>query len=426
MKRILELFSMTVIVLFFLSIYGWAVNQVANNNKKFGILNKPIEFLYTFPDLFKKSVKEVRALPRTFIKTYEHFQPINSLEKDLLVFTSYSDSSNGRIMALINLRNDSIHRMWSVENPFDEVARIVHPLYLSDGSGVYNYYYKATPGLTRLDPSGAIVWQNDSMVVHHGMNLNADGDLWACTKSRAKASGRFSIDDKEIYFNDYRITKYDIGSGEIMFDKSITEILVENGLANYLFKTSNVKDPVHLNDVQPALTGSKYFEEEDLFISMRGNSMILQYRPSTNELIHYWEGPFISQHDVDVVNDSTLVLFNNNTFENIRRQGIEPIMPSDMKTAVDAGDHFSCLVAYHFDTDEWSFVGDTTFRANKIFTKNEGLFEYLDEETYFVEEQNSGLLWVIRNDSVIYKNVLKSQNEGYHHLPNWTRIVSYE
>ena len=62
----------------------------------------------------------------------------------------------------------------------------------------------------------------------------------------------------------------------------------------------------------------------------------------------------------------------------------------------------------------------------EIFTKTEGLQEFINPNTYFVEEQNSGLLWIIRNDEVIYKNVFKSQHEGYHHLPNWTRIINYD
>jgi hypothetical protein len=61
--------------------------------------------------------------------------------------------------------------------------------------------------------------------------------------------------------------------------------------------------------------------------------------------------------------------------------------------------------------------------ANKIYTFTEGLSEKIYNETYFVEEQNSGLLWILDNDNVLYKNVLSSQHKGYHHLLNWTRII---
>ncbi|MGC9344076.1 MAG: arylsulfotransferase family protein, partial [Bacteroidales bacterium] len=233
----------------------------------------------------------------------------------------------------------------------------------------------------------------------------------------------YTLGGTKVFYNDYRITKFDNETGEILFDKSITEILKENNLVNYLFKSATTKEPIHLNDVQPALKTTEFYQEDDVFISLRNFSAILHYRPSTNELIDLLEGPFANQHDVDFLNDSTLVIFNNNTYVDISRRGLEPHGRTDR--IVNAGDFYSNIVSYNFKTDSFSFIGDSIFRANKIFTVNEGLMEFIDPETYFVEEQNSGLLWVIRDDEVIYKNVLKSQHEGHHHLPNWTRIVKY-
>ncbi len=42
---------------------------------------------------------------------------------------------------------------------------------------------------------------------------------------------------------------------------------------------------------------------------------------------------------------------------------------------------------------------------------------------YFVEEQNSSVLWVIQDGLVRYKNVLSSHHPGYHHLANWARVM---
>lgn len=424
MNKVIEVFAKVVIALFLLAIFGWMVSQRVTKKKSFGFLDGAIEFMYSFPDLFEQSVEEVKTLPRTFIKTYNQFSSVNKLKKDLIVLTTYTSAKNFREIALINLRNDSILRTWAVDSPYDETTRIINPIYLEDGSLIYNFYYRADPGLIKLNPEGEMVWSNDSLVVHHGMNLNADGDIWACTKAKSRASGLYSIGGKDIFYNDYRITKYDGDSGNILFDKSVTQILEENDLSNYLLKTSNVKDPIHLNDVQPALKTTTYFNEDDVFISLRSMSIVLHYRPATNELIELIEGPFINQHDVDIINDSTLTIFNNNTFVDINRKGVDP--KSDTASFVYAGDFYSNIIQYDLATKNISFVADSTFRANQIFTKNEGLSEFLGDNTFFVEEQNPGLLWVIRNDSVIYKNVLKSQHEGHHHLPNWTRVVRYK
>jgi hypothetical protein len=97
--------------------------------------------------------------------------------------------------------------------------------------------------------------------------------------------------------------------------------------------------------------------------------------------------------------------------------------PKDSSRLQVAGDFYSNIIRYDFATGNISFIGDSVFRANKIFTNTEGLVDFIDPSTYFVEEQNTGLIWVIKDDEVIYKNVLASQHDGYHHLPNWIRII---
>ena len=41
--------------------------------------------------------------------------------------------------------------------------------------------------------------------------------------------------------------------------------------------------------------------------------MVLLYRPLTNKIIWKGTGPFFYQHDVDILNDHTISVFNNNS-----------------------------------------------------------------------------------------------------------------
>lgn len=152
--------------------------------------------------------------------------------------------------------------------------------------------------------------------------------------------------------------------------------------------------------------------------------MILHFRPSTNELVEVIEGPFSAQHDVDILNDSTIAIFNNNYYEKWSNASMPKHSDNDIMTYM--GDFYSNVVRYDLSRDTFSFVDNSLFIENHIFSGTEGLFEYVDDSTYFVEEQNSGLLWVINDGEVIYKNVLESQHKGHHHLPNWTRIIEYK
>ena len=80
-------------------------------------------------------------------------------------------------------------------------------------------------------------------------------------------------------------------------------------------------------------------------------------------------------------------------------------------------------MSYSLSSNTFNVIEEDIFITNKIFTNTEGMVQQLNDSTYFVEEQNSGVLWVINNEKVVYKNVLPSQHEGYHHLPNWIKVI---
>lgn len=420
MKRILKTFALIVIVLFILSIFGWMASHITAGDKKFGFLTAPVKFMYSFPDLFTQSIEEVKSLPKTFVPTPEDFTSVNKLDSDFIVLSVYSDTSDSRSIVLRNLKNDSLLYKWTVNNPFKEYDRIMNPLMFQDKSLVY--FFEGASGITRIDSLSNRIWIQDSIIANHSMNLDHNGDIWICSFAPGyQATGAYQLDGRSVFFKDNYVTKLDAETGRILFHKSVVAILTENKLSQYLLKSLKVLDPLHINDVEPALRTTAYYMEGDLFISARNPSIILHYRPSTNKVLQVIEGPFVSQHDVDFMNDNSLVIFNNSSYSVWSSES--KAWPNDSSRLEIAGDFYSNIVHYSFENGHVSYIGDSIFRANKIYTFTEGLMEFTDSATYFVEEQNSGLIWIIKDDQVIYKNVYGSQHEGYHHLPNWTRIV---
>ncbi|MDX8338264.1 arylsulfotransferase family protein [Draconibacterium sp. IB214405] len=419
MKKALTTFSFTVIFLFLLAVFGWMVSHIKDGDKNFGFLTGPVKFMYTFPDMFSKSVEEVKTLPKTFVPTPDDFKSINHLEEDVLALYAYSDTGRTRSIVLQNLKNDSIYYKWNVKNPHQEHDRINNPLLFPNKELVYNFEGK---GMQRIDSLGNVLWKQNKIHANHSLNLDSNGDIWVCTFEPVYyATGLYYLRGQSVFFKDNFITKIESDTGEILFHKSVAEILKENDLAAYLLKSEVVKDPLHINDIEPAFKTTPYYNEGDLFISLRSPSIIFHYRPSTNEVLNVIEGPFVSQHDVDFIGDDKLVFFNNNYYA-VGSTGGKAV-PADSSKLVIAGDFYSNLVEYDFKGDKLSFVGDSIFRANKIFTYTEGLVDFLDSSTYFVEEQNTGVVWIIKEDEVLYKNVFQSQHKGYHHLTNWTRII---
>lgn len=418
MKSVLQGFSILVISLFFLATFGWMSVEISKNSRSFGIIDEPIKWMTSFPNLFKQSVKEVQTLPGTFIETAKAFNKINKLDTSILVLTTFSDKNNTRTIALVNLKTDETLQSWNIENPYTITDRIFNPYLLPNKDLLYSFEGK---GLLRIDSTGNEIWKQDEIGAHHSLNVDADTNIWVCSFDKSNLNiGGYTVDGHERTFKDNFISKIDIHSGKLLFHKSMGELLFENNLSNYIMKSMNMDDPLHMNDVQPALETTEFYQKGDIFISLKNPSIILHYRPMTNELINLLEGPFISQHDVDFYGDHSIVIFNNNVYEGLSFDRLES---PEVAPGKEYGDFTSNIVVYNFETKSYSVIGDSIFKANQIFTYSEGLVEFIRPDMYFVEEQNSGKLWVIKDDEVVYKNVLKSQHPGYHHLPNWTRII---
>lgn len=428
MKRALSIFSTTVIALTILSVFGWMVKHRTLKDKDFGFLNKPVEEVSSFFDLFKKTVKEVQTLPGTFVRTQSDYKEINQLENDVYALVTYTNDKNNRSIEVLNLKTEESWHSWEIV-PAENIQahdRIVEPLLFSDKSLAYSF--TGATGLIKVDSTGNRLWSQDSIIHHHSLNFDHENNIWACAHLREPQryipyKGSYWNDGHEVQFIDDAMALIDGETGEVLFTKSILELLIENGLEHFLLRAGNSEDPIHINDVQPVLYDSDYFKKGDVFLSFRNLYCLIHYRPQTNELVDIIEGPFTCQHDVDIYSDSLISIFNNNTHfqkgshKRKVRQALEPI---------EMGNFWSEIIFYNLKTGEFQIFGDSVFASNGIFTFTEGLHEFIDPTTVFIEEQNSGELWILNEEGVIYKNVLNSHHENHHHLSNWTRIVKID
>ncbi len=425
MKKLLTYFSIVVILLFTFSVFGWVIKEVTLGRSPFGDrVNYYLDTYVSFLDLFEESVEEVKTLPRTFVPTPQDFERVNKLEEPLYALISYTSKKKERTVEIRDLASDSVFHQWKIANPFEAHDRIMDPLLLPNKSLCFSYNGKT--GLTKLDSAGNVLWKQDQIAHHHSLNVDSAGHIWACSYTREKDSsfiifkGRYELDSREIFFIDNTISRLHAETGEVLFHKSITEILKENGLSNLLLKSDKGDDPIHLNDVQPALKTTPYYQEGDLFLSFRNLSAILHYRPETNKVLQVLEGMFYSQHDVDFLNDSVIYFFNNNAHTLWVDRSFSYLVSPER---LEAGNFHSNVITYDLKNQRYSYLYKEAFGENQIYTYTEGMSEMLNDSLLFVEEQNSGILWVLKNQEVVYKNALPSQHAGHHHLPNWTRIL---
>ena len=122
-------------------------------------------------------------------------------------------------------------------------------------------------------------------VVHHSIEKDVDGNFWVpvqLSPSTGNAKCLARLPD----FTEDAVRQIST-TGETIFTKSLLEIFQENDLDLMLTGRGHFnKDPFHLNDIQPALETTENWYQGDLFLSIRDQSMIMHYRPSTNEVIN--------------------------------------------------------------------------------------------------------------------------------------------
>lgn len=416
--------SIVIVSIAGLSFFGWSVKEVVLGQSTWPeSIQNAIRYFVGFTDLIEEAKKEITGTPETFVETPANFQPINTLEEDVKILTSYHNANDTRTVALINLRTGEELYTWTISKLAVPQDRIVHSIMLPDSSLVYGLDWYS--GLIRIDKFGNRLWHQDKIIHHHGKNLAADNTIWACTYEKEEGKSLyyrpiFKTGMGSYPYLDNHITQIDAFSGEILFHKSMTEILMENELTYILVKSESPGDPIHINDVQPVLKDGPYFNQGDLFISARNGSWIMQYRPTTGKVVRMIEGPFYSQHDVDIESDSTLTIFNNNSLQ-YKREKPNKWPMSDQAYEVDK---FSSQgVRIYLNRPGFEILDQSIWEENNIYTFTEGIVDHIPSGGYFVEEQNSSILWVIKDGEVRYKGVLPSHREGYHHLANWARVM---
>ena len=298
------------------------------------------------------------------------------------------------------VRGSFVSRFADPTNWTNKRSRIVHPLLLNNGDLIVKDFY--TP-LFRVNSCGKVVWKIDDAVFHHSTEVDADGNMWIPSIIEESAIPGLSSD-----FLDDAITQID-QSGKVLFRKSVAEILIRHGLANWLFSNAMYNsDSVHLNDIQPVLNDGNFWKRGDLFVSMRNVSAIMLYRPRTDEVLWIRRGPWVSQHDVDVLDDHRIGIYDNG----VEDRGSEPFFPANSE-----------IMVYDFATNRVTLPAHEAMRKQGIRTWMEGSFTQLPEGSIMVGDTMAGRLFVFGSDQTVKAEYINRGMDGWLYHLGWSRYI---
>lgn len=410
--------------------FGILVRQELVGEQKFGLVSKTALFLAEIP----MTIQRMRQLSTAsdHMATENRFPEITGFvgeplqEEAYLLFSRFDGNLHEGLVELVDLRTFEILHTWNpdfdeindaidVPNPeFENIHRdkhdgrtmITHPLLTHDGSLIFQDY---TP-LRKINKCSQLIWQNQEERFHHSNEQDHEGNLWIPTHMYPYAISAEKVgDDVENYLDD-AITKVS-PDGKILFQKSVSELFIENDMEYLLFAVGDRVfdfDPIHLNDIEPVLSDGKYWEQGDVFISLRHQSMIILYRPKTNKILWVGTGHFNHQHDVNIVDDHRISIFENNSKIFFGGQSV---------------DGYNKVVIYDFETNEYSNYLNDSLIANEVRTKTGGRALIMNNGDLLIEEHNFGRTIYFNSDgSIKWQNVNRAEN-GYIYILDSSRML---
>ena len=354
-------------------------------------------------------------------KRFKQF--IQNKRLGLLVLPRYDHNLSRSVVDIVDLNNFEVIHTYQhdiaemnkqVQNT-EEFPRInidfsprrflyYHPLILDDGSLISESFHSP---LFKIDFCSNLKWINDEEKFAHSKMLDHEGNIWV--------GGQFNPHSK--YVKDFQINNLNDDSiikvnsdGKILYKKSVIEILIENEILPNNYALSSMLlgqyDPIHLNDIEPAFSDTQYWKKGDVFISIRHQSAIIHYRPSTNKVINYITGPFAQQHDVDIISDNEISIFNNNNF------------------IVD--NKYSQVVIYNFETNQFRKLFNDQLQNENFKTLSNGLSHILDDGALMVDEHNHGRIILFNNKGQKEWEFVNKDINGDIADVSWSRIIEDE
>jgi hypothetical protein len=406
-----------------LAVFGWLVLTAERGEPKLGPVGPVALAMAEVPDTLKTILNGDQRmktfLPRRFKDLPAGWTFTPGADLPGYVLLSRYDGARGRqSVDLVSLKDGTVMHEWlpDADTLLADVPRTsriasydawnvkhwraIHPALTADGGIVVKDHQGP---LMKLDACGSRVWTVPGRLFHHSTEPDGAGGFWVPSYIDPPAIAKVPADFVE---DDIAHIGAD---GSVLWHRSLAQILLDHGMEYALFTAGDYNsDPTHLNDIQPVLEDGPYWKKGDLFLSLRHLSMVMLYRPSTDEIVWMKQGPWLAQHDVDIDGATTISVFDNNAYN--RGQG----------DRVDGNNH---IMRYDFATGEVTEPFDKAMAQEDVVTLFEGLHTVLPGGGMMIEEENAGRLLFFGPDGALAARFVNTGPDGEAFRMGWSRWV---
>ena len=357
-------------------------------------------------------------------KDKKRFVQFIAKERDaLLVIPRYDPSLNYSVTDIIDLKNfelihtyrhdiSAMNKKVTRKDLFPRINidsssnrfRYFSPLILENGSLIAD---STLSPLFKIDFCSNLEWLNEEEPFHHSKMLDHEGNMWVTGGGDLYQTSDYVKKYNIRGFWDNLIMKVNPETGKIIYTKSIIEILIENKIfpENYPITTAKwgQLNPIHVNDVEPALSDSQHWKKGDIFISIRNQNAIIHYRPTNDRVINYIVGPFYEQHDVNIISEKEISIFNNNN------------------NYID--NKFSEIIVYNFETKQFKKLFNDQLKKENFKTVTSGKSHLFEDGSLLVEEMMYGRIILLNSNGEKEWEYINKDKNGNIGLLYWSRVI---
>lgn len=390
------------------------------NDSRFGVVSSVTTAIGNLP----ATAKMLLAPHPDYVFPADEISPLNELTQDVFALHTFGPENRA---VLVNLRNDAVVKTWDLgeHKPYPNARYFAQML---PDSSLFAYVHEGD-WMGRIAGDGTLLWERNAELIYHHSAERFEDRVWICARDVEYLHDYGSVTMDTVLLNEHVgygvmdevMLEVDLATGATTDSISMLELFAANDL-NPIFKSfygPAFGDCFHLNDIQPVtFTDTVHgYEPGDLLVSNRTQNELLHVRPSTLEVLHVFNQGLSSQHDVDLLGDSLVVCFNNNS----------PSLFAG-EIAVDAPEHmgtYSHTAAFDLSGERVDFDLTGYMQREKIYTSTEGLQQHLENGLVAVEAQNRFCIYIFDGETLVYRDGLNYfGSEEYVEIPNWTRFYT--
>ena len=237
--------------------FGTLVRQEIIGERKLGVVSKTALFLAEIPTNLKKLIVDI---PSDLVVAEQRFENLKGFDgtpntqKSYLLLSRYDGNNKEGIVELINLQNFKVLHSWNPNidkfnnlvpksEEFSYLKRddnnsrkvLYHPMLTKDGGLIFGF----NSPLRKIDACSDLIFQNTHDQFHHSIEKDYEGNTWASTQMYPQSLPKHKVGRvipilSLSGFHDNALVKLS-PDGEILFEKSLSEIFIDNGLEYLLF-----------------------------------------------------------------------------------------------------------------------------------------------------------------------------------------------